>query len=302
MSTESGFAFAEVAPVLRRQPRAKVGTRHARLLCKVEYSSNGNCVRGDFSRRTFGKLAAAVAVSALLPKPAEGITGLQAFPLFTPLTNTYYFMRAGESVSLAKGEIRTNPVEKSSIPVHGLTPRGVDQVLVAAEQLKVADVGPTCWIWASQNQACQESADLLAYQLQIRREQIVPEFAFLDARGVGASEGLMYKDVHNSLAKMDSENIDLRLPPGEDGTPTESVADIFVRVRQLMSKLETQYNGETIVVIAPDSDLLSVLECALRNEPLTQHAKFEYSPGELRKVDAVVVPKYESARKKPRTT
>lgn len=52
-------------------------------------------------------------------------------------------------------------------------------------------------------------------------------------------------------------------PPIDDGTPNESVADVFVRVTQLMSILETQYSGETIIIVSPDSDNLSILQAGL---------------------------------------
>lgn len=52
-------------------------------------------------------------------------------------------------------------------------------------------------------------------------------------------------------------------PPIDDGTPNESVADVFVRVTQLMSILETQYSGDTVVIVSPDSDNLTVLQAGL---------------------------------------
>jgi broad specificity phosphatase PhoE len=131
---------------------------------------------------------------------------------------------------------------------------------------------------------------------------MVPEFAYLDARGVGSMEGRDVRSVASLLSEMDSKSPDLRMERGTDGTPNESVADVFVRVRQLMSKLETQYFGEDIVVIAPDSDLLSVLECALCNEPLTDHRKFSYAPGELRKISPVIVPRNQPKRMELFTT
>jgi broad specificity phosphatase PhoE len=125
---------------------------------------------------------------------------------------------------------------------------------------------------------------------------MVPEFAYLDARGVGAMEGKDVRSVSTLLSEIDSRNPDLRMEGGTDGTPNESVSDVFVRVRQLMSKLETQYFGDDIVIIAPDSDLLSVLECALVNEPLTNHRKFSYNPGEIRKISPVIVPRNSAPR------
>lgn len=52
-------------------------------------------------------------------------------------------------------------------------------------------------------------------------------------------------------------------PPTDDGTPNESVSDVFVRVTQLMSILETQYSGDTIIIVSPDSDNLTVLQAGL---------------------------------------
>lgn len=79
------------------------------------------------------------------------------------------------------------------------------------------------------------------------------------------------------------------MTPGTDGTPNESVYDVLVslrpfiplpawhccaaawltrpsvplhqvRMRQLLSVTETQYYGETVIIISPDSDCLSILQ------------------------------------------
>lgn len=62
-----------------------------------------------------------------------------------------------------------------------------------------------------------------------------------------------------------SDNIsaDIKPPPITDGTPNESVSDVFVRVTQLMSILETQYSGDTVIIVSPDSDNLSILQAGL---------------------------------------
>ena len=67
-----------------------------------------------------------------------------------------------------------------------------------------------------------------------------------------------------ALYKADASNTSWRPPASDDGTPHESVQDVLVRVRQLMSKLETQYSGEDIVILAPDSDCLSILQVCVR--------------------------------------
>jgi len=62
-----------------------------------------------------------------------------------------------------------------------------------------------------------------------------------------------------------------RSAAGTDGTPNESVADVLVRVRQVLSICETQYSGETVVLVASDSSVLSVAQAALQGIDLRQH-------------------------------
>jgi hypothetical protein len=125
----------------------------------------------ELSRRKFLAAVLTAAVAAGVPA-SHAISGLQEFPLRNPLTNNYWFLRAGESISEARKEVRTNPVEKTSIQLHGLTSRGIEQALVAASRLEQQGVGSLTWLWSSQQQACQETAELVAYELGIRREQV----------------------------------------------------------------------------------------------------------------------------------
>jgi hypothetical protein len=69
----------------------------------------------------------------------------------------------------------------------------------------------------------------------------------------------------------DLQDANWRPKPGFDGTPPESAADVLTRMRQLLSVLETQYSGEDIVIIAPDSECLSVLQVR-RSSLLTESA------------------------------
>ncbi|KAL8154234.1 hypothetical protein V2J09_011994 [Rumex salicifolius] len=70
-----------------------------------------------------------------------------------------------------------------------------------------------------------------------------------------------------------------------------SVSDVFVRVTQLMSILETQYSGDTVVIVSPDSDNLSVLQAGLLGLDLRRHRELSFGPGEVRFVDASSIPK-----------
>lgn len=50
----------------------------------------------------------------------------------------------------------------------------------------------------------------------------------------------------------------------------------MVRTRQVLSITETQYNEETIVFVAPDSTVLSVLQAAILGFDLRDHWRLEY--------------------------
>mmetsp|Transcript_7535 Transcript_7535/g.19730 ORF Transcript_7535/g.19730 Transcript_7535/m.19730 type:complete len:91 (+) Transcript_7535:109-381(+) len=76
---------------------------------------------------------------------------------------------------------------------------------------------------------------------------------------------------------------------GEDGTPNDSLEDVAVRVKQLLSKLETQYFAADVLVVAPDSTNLSVFEALLKNVDIRDHERFAYKCGEARAVDPVIV-------------
>jgi broad specificity phosphatase PhoE len=67
-----------------------------------------------------------------------------------------------------------------------------------------------------------------------------------------------------------------RARAGYDGTPNESVEDVLVRMRQVLSITETQYDGETVVFVAPDSSVLSVLQAALLGVDLRDHWGLEF--------------------------
>lgn len=224
--------------------------------------------------------------------PAQASNGLRLFPLTEPLTNSYYLMRACETVSDKLDITNTNPVDKLSIKRHGLTPGGVEQAMVASSALSKAGVGSDTWIWPSVTISSFETAEILAYNLKVRREKIVPEYSFLDMRGVGALEGGKAIDVHREITDHDQVDSNWRPAPTDDGTPNDSTEDVFVRVRQLLSKLETLYAGEDIIILSPDSDTLSVLQAAMMGKDLRLHHMFDYQPGEVRFVQELVLDQF----------
>ncbi|CAI5472449.1 unnamed protein product [Closterium sp. Yama58-4] len=200
------------------------------------------------------------------------------------LKNTYYLVRAGESEWEALGVIHTNPVDKTNVQ-SGLSGEGKKQAVEAARKLRKMDAcGGGCWIWPSISQRAYQTAEVVAYINGADYSRIVPEYSFLDARGLGAFEGQPL-EMMSEVYLEDSVSSRWRPPPFTDGTPHESVADVLVRVTQLMSILETQYSRDAVVIVSPDSDCLSVLQSALIGKDLRSHSDLYFQPGEVRQVD-----------------
>ncbi|XP_031491397.1 uncharacterized protein LOC116258402 [Nymphaea colorata] len=225
-----------------------------------------------------------------LDAPIANARGLFQMPP-SRLVNRYFLVRAGESETEHLGLIRTNPVEKTSVD-SGLSEEGKKQAVEAAFEIKkMGACDGNCWIWPSITQRSYQAAEIIAAVNSISRSHIVPEYSFLDARGLGAYEGKKL-DVVNEVYDSDRISPSTKPPPIDDGTPNESVEDVFVRVTQLMSILETQYAGDSIVIVSPDSDNLSVLQAGLVGLDLRRHMDLSFVPGEVRRVDVESIPAY----------
>ncbi|KAL1810317.1 hypothetical protein ACET3Z_027307 [Daucus carota] len=207
------------------------------------------------------------------------------------LTNRYFLVRAGESEFESVGIINTNPVAKTSMD-NGLSEIGKKQTIRAALALReMGACDRSCWIWPSITQRAYQAAEVIAAVNKINRSNIVPEYSFLDARGLGAYEGKNLESISEIYAS-DNLSPNIKPPPTNDGTPNESVADVFVRVTQLMSILETQYSEDTVIIVSPDSDNLTILQAGLVGLDLRRHKELYFSPGEVRFVDTSSIPTY----------
>lgn len=201
----------------------------------------------------------------------------------TELRNSYFLVRAGELESERDGYVDTNPVNKTSMS-NGLSDLGKQQILQstfpALRQLGLEQSAP--WFWPSIHQGAYQSAELLAYLFKVGRDRIVPEYSFLDSRGLGVFDGLPPAEAAERIRQVDAGSFLDRPPPTDTGTPNESAEDVFVRVRQLLSITETQYFGDSVVFVSPDSDNLSILQAAVMGVGLGEHASLGFAPGEAR--------------------
>eukprot|EP00904_Undaria_pinnatifida_P006866 jgi/Undpi1/3309/HiC_scaffold_15.g06683.m1 len=194
-------------------------------------------------------------------------------------------MRSGQGGSEKEGVIQSHPIDKLHMD-NRLTDQGVAEAQRAAGVLRSLGV-VDAFIWADISSRAQETAKVLAQELDIRQDKIVPEYAFLEPRGMGIFDGKEAAAVlpeARPVYNQDAKDFTWRPPPNTDGTPNESVNDVFVRVRQLMSKLETQYQGEDVVIIGADSDCLSILQSFALGEEMGKHSKYYLRPGEGRQL------------------
>ncbi|ERN06640.1 hypothetical protein AMTR_s00058p00177480 [Amborella trichopoda] len=223
------------------------------------------------------------------------------------LNNRFFLVRAGESEMESKGIVCTNPVSKTSVD-SGLSEEGKKQ-----------SVDPCCFCFEGDGGLRRQLLDmainhpkiipgcrdhslltfgvlnfhepLLDLSFSYSFSHIVPEYSFLDARAFGAYEGRKLESL-NEVYESDRISPRVRPPPVDNGTPNESVEDVFVRVTQLMSIIETQYSGDNIIIVSPDSDNLTVLQAGLIGLDLRRHRDLSFGPGEVRYVDPASVPAY----------
>jgi broad specificity phosphatase PhoE len=115
-------------------------------------------------------------------------------------------LRAGESVADAAGIGNSNPVNKQSQYAQ-LTPLGHKQIIhrVAPALAEMLQNTPA-WIWPSINSCSYQTATLLAYSLGMGQSRVVPEYSFLDPRGLGALDGKSMANVVPLLREGDASS------------------------------------------------------------------------------------------------
>ncbi|KAL7581726.1 hypothetical protein ACA910_022265 [Epithemia clementina (nom. ined.)] len=194
-------------------------------------------------------------------------------------------MRVGTTLLEEDDIWSTNPLFLTNRD-DALSPTGEDQITASCQQLKKADLSPTV-VRHSLAAACVDTARIIARELGLGRDRVVAEYTFLDPRAIGQWDMLSKKEVMPAVWAMDDmeagvDGTGARPPPNEDGTPHETLSDQTIRLRQLFSLLETQYSGDTILLIFPDGTGPAVLSAMIAGIPLNRVHELEFEPGELR--------------------
>ena len=106
-------------------------------------------------------------------------------------------------------------------------------------------------------------------------------------QGAGYWDGKDLATTEAALFALDAaeagvDGIGGRPPPNEDGTANETLWDQVIRLRQLMSVLETQYSGDEILLVFPDGTSPALLSCLIAGVDLRDVHAFNFEPGEVR--------------------
>ena len=244
------------------------------------------------NRRGFFSLTAATGLAWMVaPQPVYAGRGLVMFPLTKPLFNSYTFMRAGTTLLEEEDIWSTNPLFLTNRD-DALSANGQNQVQQAAEvmwqeqQPGGGQQRPPGIVIHSLAAAAMDTANILQQTLQLGRDRIRPEFTFMDPRAIGKYDLLTRSTTLPAVWALDAdeagdEGRGGRPPANEDGTPNETLADQAIRLRQLFSVLESQFSGESIVLVFPDGTGPALLACMMAGIPLSEVHRLEFQPAQI---------------------
>ena len=172
-------------------------------------------VGGCSSRRnilTTSLLAATAMSSGLTTKvnPAYG-HGLVQFPCPNgTLKNSYHFMRAGESLLESENVWGTNPMFLTNRVENQLSPKGHQQVTAACDKMRPHNLAISQVKFPLAANA-MDTAQHVKQQLLIPGNVVVPEYTYLDQRGIGSWDMMPLDQIQNAIWALDD------LEAGYDG-------------------------------------------------------------------------------------
>jgi len=215
----------------------------------------------------------------------EASANLVQFPVTYDLRNTYHIMRAGESILDQEDIMSTNPLFLTNRE-DALSPNGIQQVSNACAELAARDINPSV-VKYSLAAKSMDTANLIASELMVGRNRLIPEYTFMDPRGVGVWDRMPLSTTEEAIWAMDvseagKEGKGARPPPHDDGTPNETLSEQVIKLRQLMSVLETQFSGDTIMLIFGEGTSPALLMAVMAGLPLNRVHELNLAPGEIR--------------------
>ena len=115
----------------------------------------------------------------------------------------------------------------------------MEQIQAACVQLEQSSQSPTV-VKFSLAASSIDTAQIVGDALNLGRDRIIPEYTYLDPRGIGQWDMYRYSTTLPAVWALDAMEagplgMGGRPPANQDGTPNETLADQGVRLRQIMS-------------------------------------------------------------------
>lgn len=199
-------------------------------------------------------------------------------PFFSRLRNNYILFRPGETTFEAADIVDSNPINKGNSD-RGLTSKGREQVLRSAKEIRRRGLGDGITIFYDNGARGTQTAQIISEELSIPRSNVEPEFRWLEARGLGDLEGTSLRAAGPTIRAIDALSESGRPEPTDDGTPADSVLDVFSRMRNTIAKCESVTAGATFLIVGGDATVLSVFAAAACQVDPRLHSRFELEPG-----------------------
>jgi broad specificity phosphatase PhoE len=190
-----------------------------------------------YRRKFFAQVSTTITLLTFAPSFAKA-QGLVLFPCTTPLSNIYHVMRAGQTLLEEEDILTTNPMFLTNREA-ALSEKGIAQVEDACRILERNQINPSV-IKYSLAASAMDTTRIVKDELKVGQNRIIPEFTFMDPRGIGQWDMMSYAQTLPAIVALDEAEAGKqgkagRPPPNEDGTPNETLADQYIRLVQLMS-------------------------------------------------------------------
>ena len=245
----SAPAYGFQRPVHQRSKPSAQRYHLSELAVKQLSSSND---ADDFAPIDVSRREALSALSLIFAAPQVAKADLIQFPCKPgDLKNNYSFLRAGESLIEADGLWGSNPLFLTNRE-NALSENGIAQVQAACADMLERDYNPSVVLFPTAANAI-DTADIVASEMRIGRNRVLPEYTNLDARGIGKFDMNDREAVRSAIWALDAESgpegrDGERPPPTDDGTPNETLANQITRLRQLMAVCETNFSGDDVTL------------------------------------------------------
>lgn len=159
--------------------------------------NDGDFLQSSNRRDLLLSLPILAAIGIPQPVKAEWVR----FPATKGLGNKYHFMRAGQSLLEEANILATNPMFLTNRD-NALSSAGREQVQEACRIMEVQGINPSVVKFSLAANA-MDTADIVAMQLNVGRNRLVPEYTYMDQRGAGKWDMLPLQTTQEAIWAMD---------------------------------------------------------------------------------------------------